>query len=1088
MRKMSLRKQAVWLACLFLFCLTITPVALGQNISGSILGTVKDSSGAMVASAPVTITNQNTGIEMKTQTSVAGEYVVPNLPPGVYTVRVESTGFTPQVVTDVRLLANRQARIDLTLTPGAVQQAVEVQASAPVVNSENATIGNTMESQIISQLPLNRRQLDRLVTLSAGVTTDSTSNARISGSAYWGGTRYNVDGMSFEDAGNAGGAYTGGGLMTFPSPEAISEFKIDSNNQKAEFNASASVTVVTKSGTNQYHGSVFEFNRNREYAAKNFFATGLDKPKFNRNEYGFSLGGPIRKNKTFVFGNFEDLLERSARTSTLSEATSAMRGGDFTGLATLTDPLAGTPFPSNKIPSARLDPRSVAIYNYVPLPNIAGTGNGTQNNYVVNVGQTIDIMRYLARVDHHFSEKDVVWGGFTFSDGNPFTQAQGYGPTYGNFSSVGHFTYDLNITYTHTFSPTTLNEARAGYFSHQVNRWGTNLTLDPKQWFPTLYPMPYGGLPQMNVTGFANVGDYGWTASKQLTKQYTDNFTHIVGKHTLKAGFNMLSERMNRFASAYGFQTAVGQEGAFGRFGFNGRYTAAGAAAQPAHDFADYILGYPYITYRSSPGPMLLNWANQYGVYVQDDWQATPRLSVSVGLRYELQQPWTERDGAQANLDMATDKLVMYGDKIAPQAIARLISAYPIVQASSLPDYNGKDYFLTDKKNFAPRLGLAWRPFSDNKTVVRAGAGIFYTFVMLWGGYHNLGNTNPPYLLAETFDPGAGITPAITLANPFPGSGTVSPNPGISAMERNVHNGFVQQWNVSVEREVRRNLGLRASYVGNKTSHLLYVYREMNNPYTMTPGALQPQRPFQPWASISMSQFGGDSTIHQLQLEAIQRYKSGLTFQIEYSWNRSLDDVPLTGYPQNIYCNRCDRGNSDSIRRNIFTSAYSYELPFGPGKPMANVQGPLGKLVGGWMVSGTLIMWTGTPFSVSYSPSAAGSLASRADIVPGASTAGVGNLWFNPAAFTTPVNQFTFGNSARNTLFGPGAVTIDLTGSKEVRFADRYTIQFRTDFFNMPNHANFGNPAANISSASAVGTITSAADPRQVQFGLKFLF
>ncbi|MGI8988213.1 MAG: hypothetical protein ACR2I2_01360 [Bryobacteraceae bacterium] len=252
-------------------------------------------------------------------------------------------------------------------------------------------------------------------------------------------------------------------------------------------------------------------------------------------------------------------------------------------------------------------------------------------------------------------------------------------------------------------------------------------------------------------------------------------------------------------------------------------------------------------------------------------------------------------------------------------------------------------------------------------------------------------------------------------------------------------------------------------------------------------GVLQAQRPYQPWADINSTQFGGDSTLHQLQLEAIQRCRSGLTFQIEYSWNRSLDDVPVSGGPQNIYCNRCDRGNSDGIRRNIFTLAYSYELPFGPGKKFANVKGVEGKILGGWSVSGTTILWTGTPFSVIYSPSAAGSLPSRADRI-GSNTNGDGTLWFNPAAFAAPSSQFIFGNSSRNMLFGPGAAIFDATGSKETRLNERCTLQFRADFFNLPNHANFGNPGANISAPASVGRITSAADPRQVQFGLKFLF
>jgi hypothetical protein len=1067
-------------------------MGLAQNISGSILGTITDNSGAVIPAAPVTVTNQDTGVEVKTQSGSSGEYVVPNLPPGNYKVLIRAPGFASKAVAGVHLFANRQVRVDVTLTPGTVQQTVEVRASAPVVNTENATIGNVMESSIMANLPYNRRQLDTLVSLAPGVTTTSTSNPRVAGSSYWGGIRYNVDGMSFEDAGNAGGAYTGGGLMTFPSPDTLSEFKMDSSNQKAEFAASVSVTVVTKSGTNQFHGTVFEFNRNKALAATNFFATTIPKPKFNRNEYGFTLGGPIRKNKTFFFGSLEELQERSAVTHTLSVATQAMRQGNFTGLATLTDPTTALPFSGNTIPTARLDSRATAIYNYVPLPNQVGTGSGTQNNWVGNINQVIDIMRYMARGDQHFSEKDVVWGGFTWSRGIPFTQAiAGTPTTYGNFSSVGHFTGDVNMTYLHTFSPRTMNEARAGWFHHSTLRYGVDFGIDPKQWFPTLYAMPVGGLPNMNITGFGTVGDYGWTAGVQQTIQYTDNLTHIIGRHTIKAGFNMLSERLERPASAYGWNSGVGGGGSFGAFTFTGRYTAGTGTAVPVNGFADYILGYPVSTARSTPGPNLVGRSNSFAGFVQDDWQVTSHLSVSAGIRWEMQKPWNERDNGQANFYPNASELVIPGSKNPPQAIAKLMAAYPIVLASSVPAL-ANNFYIYDKKDFGPRVGIAWRPFSDTRTVIRAGAGLFYAFIPGFGGYLNVSLNNPPFLLNETFSAAAGLTPTLTLANPFPGGGTLSPNPTAAGLERNTHNAMVQQWNFSVEREVLHNLGLRASYVGNKTSHLIYLSREFNNPVTMAPGVLQTQRPYQPWAGISMEEFGGDSAMNQLQLEAIQRYKSGLTLQVEYSWSRSLDDTPVTGGPQNIYCNACDRGNSDSLLRHVLTAAFNYELPVGPGKRFVNTPGPLGKLAGGWMFSGMTFFRTGAPFSVIYSPSASGSLPSRANRIAGCDPKAGGGTrlhWFNTACFALPATQFTFGNAARNMLFAPGDVTLNLSLAKDTKIHERFTLEFRADAFNMPNHTNFNAaPGNNISSAAAVGIITSAADPRQMEFGLKLMF
>jgi len=301
-----------------------------QSITGTILGTVKDASSAVVPGASVVLTNDETGVQTVVVSDERGDFVVPNLSPGSYTVKVEMAGFKPAVVKSVRLLANRSARIDPVLEPGAVSQEVQVVAAAPVVNSENATIGNVMESGIITTLPFNGRTLDRLIRISAGVTSDSASNPRVAGSSYWGGIQFNVDGASYNDSGNGGAAYSyRHGAATLPSIDSVSEFKIDSNNQKAEYEGSASVTIVLKSGSNSFHGSLFHFNRNKALAARNYFLTGAPKPQYNRNEFGFSFGGPIRRDRTFFFADYEGLRERFPRINTLSVATAAMRNGDF---------------------------------------------------------------------------------------------------------------------------------------------------------------------------------------------------------------------------------------------------------------------------------------------------------------------------------------------------------------------------------------------------------------------------------------------------------------------------------------------------------------------------------------------------------------------------------------------------------------------------------------------------------------------------------------------------------------------------------------------------------------------------------------
>jgi hypothetical protein len=309
-------------------------------------------------------------------------------------------------------------------------------------------------------------------------------------------------------------------------------------------------------------------------------------------------------------------------------------------------------------------------------------------------------------------------------------------------------------------------------------------------------------------------------------------------------------------------------------------------------------------------------------------------------------------------------------------------------------------------------------------------------------------------------------------------------------VQQNIHNGLSQQWNFTLERELPSNIGLRISYVGNKTNHLPYYNDTLNVPALQVSGALQPNRPYQPWSDILYLHSGGDSTLHQLQIEAIKRLSHGLNFQIEYSWSRSLDDTPITGAPQNYYDDRGSRGNSDQVRRHVFTAAYSYELPFGPGKSYLKAGGVGGKIVGGWSLAGITTLRTGQPFSVSFSPSLPGWIASRADVVNvGALSRGERsiNRWFDASGYVVPA-PFTYGDSARNLLFGPGQIVFDVSVLKDTAITERVRAQFRAEFFNLPNHANFQNPAANISSPSSVGKITGADDPRLIQFGLKLLF
>ena len=1073
----------------FTLLLICGQAALAQTVTSTLVGTVRDASGAAVPNASIQVVNEGTNFTFKTVTATSGDYTAPALPVGKYTVKVDANGFRSNAVTGLVLLPNRTSRQDFTIEVGQVQQTIEVAATAPVVNSENATIGNVMQSDQITSLPLNGRMLDRLIRISAGVTTDSASNPRVAGSAYWGGIQFNVDGAAFNDPGNGGGAYSyRHGMATLPSVDAVSEFKIDSNNQKAEYDGAASVTIVTKSGTNQLHGSLFAFNRNKAYAARNFFSPV--NPPFNRNEFGFTAGGPIIKDRTFIFGGYEGLRERAPRTNTLSVATAAMRAGDFSGLPAIMDPLSGLPFANNQVPTTRIDPRAKTLIDHVALPNQGGTGPaGTINNLTVNIPNNSDINRYFVRVDHRLSSEDLLWGDFNSSKSGPYTVAQAYPPGYGSWSNGGFDTKVWNLTWTRNFSPTVLNEARFGYLYHGSTRQGMNLDFDPRSIFPDLYgPLPLGGLPNVNINSHVSIGDYGGSApGKQFTRQIVDNLTIVHGKHTWKTGFDLANYRVSSPPGAFGMLTNVAQNAGFGRFDFNGRYTNnnPNAAAQPAHAFADFLLGYPNFTYRSTPSAVNLFYMTRYAAFVQDDWQISPRFTLNFGLRYTMQTTWKERDRAQANFDFSNGQLVIPRSDLPPQGQPRLFSSYPIVAD---PNYN---ILQADKNNFAPRLGFAFRPFSNNKTVIRGGAGFYYNMLPVYIGFRQMGFSNPPFLLSETFEAAPGSTPSLTLEHPFPGAGAISPNPGITVVQTNIQNSLSQQWNLTLERELVSNLGLRISYVGNKTNHLPYYNDNINVPEQQAAGSIQPRRPYQPWAEILYLNGAGDSTIHQLQIEAVKRFSYGLNFQIEYSWNRSLDNVPIVGGPVNPYNAAADRGNSDQVRRHIFTAAYSYELPFGPGKPLLGSVGAIpGKIIGGWSVAGITYLRTGQPFSVTFNATQPGWFSSRADVSSvGALPRGERSIskWFDASGYSVPA-PFTYGDSARNLLFGPGDIVFDVSFLKTTSIKERVRTEFRAEFFNFPNHANFGNPGANISVPGSLGRITSAGDPRQIQFGLKLLF
>ncbi len=1063
-----------------LFALAMSLSAIAQSTTGFLIGTVTDSSGAVVAGAKVRATNLGTAAVVETASGATGEYVLANLPAARYKVRVESSGFRSVDINEVRLLLNQTVRTDVRLEPGTVEQSVTISSAAPLIQTDSASIVNNVDTHAVVTLPLNGRTLDRLILITAGNASDSPSNPKLAGSLHWGGSFYSIDGVAINDTGNGGAAYSyRTQLSTTPSIDTIQEFKIETNNAKAEHEGSAAISIITKGGTNQLHGSLFEFNRNKQFAANQYFnnANRQIRPPFNRNEFGATVGGPVIRNKTFFFGSYEGLRQRQSTTAIFPFATPAMRQGDFTGLREIKDPSSGLPFPNNLIPTSRLDPRALRLGAFAPVPNTAGTGAaGTGLNYVDNIPNTIDVNRYSARGDHIFNPTNSINLVLAYSKGSPYFVSNGGPRQYGNFADGGYITKSASMTYNRTLGATKQNEFRYSYFSHGSIRVGQNTDFDPLSVFPSLYgPLPLGGLPNIAFNGiYGRIYDSGGSErAPQMTQQLTDNFSFIKGRHTFKTGVDIGFSRIASNPAVGGAQ--------LGTFTFNGRYSN--------DPYSDFLLGFPITSVRGTPSLVNLLYYTRYGAYFQDDWQVTSRLTVNIGMRYTLQTQTQERDGSFANFDFAKGVFAVRseGGKLAPLSLPRLLQAYPIVGSEA--NGWGSDVIKADHNNFGPRLGFAYRPFNNNRTVVRGGFGMFYNIIPVYIGIRQISNANAPFQLSETFESGA-TQPTLTLATPFPGLGTISANPNITAVNRQISNTLSSQWNLTVERELGADFGLRATYIGNKGTRVPWYNYERNLPLTQAAGTIQSRRPFQPWASIAALDTQGNSITHQGQLELIRRFKSGLYLQTNYTWTKTLDNVPIVGTPQNPYNAALDRANGDSIRAHVAYTSVTYDLPFGPGKRFANVKGVAGKVVGGWTMASIAQFRSGTPFGVSFSPNQAGWYANRANVVGSNFYSSDKSIegFLNPSAFAVPA-PFTFGSGARNMLFGPGQKIIDVSLLKSTPITERVRLEFRAEAFNLPNIVNFSNPAADITAVANFGKIRgTTVEARVVQFGMKLLF
>lgn len=1096
-----------------LFACGLTTPAGAQVATAELSGTVIDASGAAVSNAKVAATNNGTNRVYETVSNPTGTFVIQLLPPGEYTITVEAQGFRKIVQRNVTLQINQQAGLDFTLQVGQVTEQVEVTAQAPLLESESSSLGTVVNEQFVNQLPLNGRNFIQMATLSPGVNGVGFAST----GTIMSGTRPDDrrPGTEIFSNGNREGSnnflYDGVdnnerltlSIVLRPAVEAVREFKIQTNLYSADIGRSsgAVVDVITKSGTNSFHGSAFEFLRNSAMDARNFFSPkGTAFPSFRLNQFGFSLGGPVvipslynGKNKTFFFVDYEGYRRDAQQLLLGNIPTVLMRDGNFTETPAIYDPLttraqgtgfARDAFPGNIIPANRFDPIALKMVRAYPTP----TSTARFNNYLANLVQNQIWNQGDVRIDHSLTQKDTLFARYSIQNTEtkvpstfPAVQIAGISKAVNladeaSFAGTAYQPAQHAVaSWARVISPALVNEFRVGF-----NRYRLDYTADQYE--------PGGGLAnqlgikngnvtpaEQNLPIFSPSSYIGIGQTRSLpifrrenTIQYIDNLVYTVGKHTLKFGADFRRRQLTIY------QTNQGN----GRFNFSPAFTDSRQG--PGGDsMASFLLGYATLIAHD----YTLNWPGQrgseIGTYVADDWRATKKLTLNLGMRWDYYSPYSEVANRWANFNLTTGKIDIAG-------------------TNGVDKYAGiKPYY----KNFGPRFGFAYQVLSA--TVIRGGLGIFYNPTGSEAGSQRLFR-QLPFGSTVSISPGDinvggrvsdGFAPLVpvdySLANnPF---GTVT------AVDPNFRPSYAEQFNVTIEHEIKpARTVVKVATVGNLGRHLYNTY----NANQAVPGAtaLNTRRPLYGIApNLADANYfvtNGLSNYYAMQLSVEKRMSKGLSAMLGYTWSHAIDNVilefgggsagPSPQDPKNL---AAERSNAINDIRHRLTLSYLWELPFGKGRAMMNRGGVADWVLGGWQTNGILVAQTGLPFTAALQTSTTNTgTGSRPNAIGPVSYPHTLQKWFDPTgAFASPA-QYTFGNAGRNTLVGPGRWNWDMSLFKQFPIREQMRFELRAEAFNVFNHAQFNLPNATIGNAQ-VGQITSTVgNPRQVQLGLRFQF
>jgi Carboxypeptidase regulatory-like domain/TonB dependent receptor/TonB-dependent Receptor Plug Domain len=1133
--------------------LAAVPPAWGQQASGTITGSITDPSGAAVTNATVTARDVDRNTVLTTQTNTSGAYNFPQVTVGNIEVTAQATGFSKQVHPAFTLVLNQIARVDFQLTVGQVSQTVEVSTAPPILQTDSTEIGTVVNSSAAVALPLSTRNINQLTLLTPGVVSpnifafQAPQSTFGTGRPYVNGAReqdnnFSLDGMDTNQADNNEVGYV-------PSPDAIQEFNIIAGNASADFgNYIGGVVVETlKSGTNQFHGDIYEFLRNTDLNANTWQNKAISQ--FNQlpggngqilprsplqwNDFGATLGGPIIKNKLFFFIDFQGSLYNTPATSmAFSAVPEAFRTGDFSSQCTAgftagicnnlseqlynpfssANPATRTPYLNNQVPILSMAAQNMINSSYFPAAN---TTSYTQHSYV-------DSWQGDGKVDWLATAQDHIMGRWSQQYViNNSTNSIALLPNLTREYPLKNFVLD----YAHTFSPTLLNEFRVGFQDFPANdQIYTNPTsID----FPATFGIPGVPstiLPCMTFSGTAcNNGTYtslGSTDGVEIfhdtTIELEDAVTWTHGNHSVHFGFEYFHYYMN--------DVYPGNEGVAGSFSFSGQYTGnSSTGTTPGNGFADFLLGLPSDVTLGTP--LNFNLRNSlFGGFVQDNWRVNSHLTLNLGLRYELTTPRGDEDSSKnVNFDRFTGE---------PQI------------GTNYNTYTGID-------NFQPRIGFAYQPGWDwaRNTVIRGAYGI--STYMEGNGVNNLAVVNPPYVVNREANNTGLATPPFTLdqgytafpSAPCTAAGLMAFSPDclssatVHLTNPNLQPAVDQQWNLTIQRQLGNSTTVSAAYVGNKIDHMTDIY--LLNQQILEGGVLSPS-PFAPpliaaGANVRYNDSSAIQRFNALELSLVERSFHGVQAQVNYTWSKCLSNslgyfgqygdeegigVSQTNggyfFFQNIYDQKADYGRCISDIASAFNGYVIYDLPFGHGKQFGNnVNGVVNQIIGGWQVatafnvhSGFAIdpsapdqSGTGGGVGAAYRPNCLAGVPQKGSGVLEDIAGNIGLQFLNPAAVTLPAAQ-TFGNCGVGSFRGPGLSTADINITKNFRFTERFNLQFMTQFINFTNTPVFSAPTSSCSpscngiitpvggsgTAGTFGLVQSANPGRQIQFGLKLLF